>query len=478
MRFSRTVIGLAAAALTAVVAGAQTIQTIVLEEPNAVPGVGGITFINNVAINNNGQWYVEADTNNPDTDTDVVVLAGFAFGPYAVAYREDQPLASPPGARLDSFDAINLNDTGNSGWNFFLDGTSGLSDDSGIFFNDNLVLQEGSHSTAAGFSGPTPFVGFFEAKINNGNQILVMASMDDPNIPSTVDRALIRVDNPGGIFTETLIAKEGDELLPGRFVSDFETGAEEFSFNDAGDVLYVADLDGDTSTDVTVWLNGTLLAQEGGASPDPNQTYEFLSSRGNDLNNHGDYVFKANLTGNTTRDEVLIVNGAIYRREGQTLPAIAPFVLAGTSPFGTGSGSIEIDDAGNVVWFGDWDDPDTDVDTGLFYNDQLLIREGDTIDGMVVDIISGGEDGFQLSENGRWLIVEVTYDGGINAAVLIELPAAPTCSGDVDDDGDTDLDDLLLVLANFAAGDGGDVDGDGDTDLDDLLLLLTDFGCM
>jgi hypothetical protein len=56
------------------------------------------------------------------------------------------------------------------------------------------------------------------------------------------------------------------------------------------------------------------------------------------------------------------------------------------------------------------------------------------------------------------------------------LPTAE-CPGDVDDDGDIDLDDLLLVLGFFGSGgSGGDADGDGDTDLDDLLLVLGGFG--
>jgi hypothetical protein len=48
--------------------------------------------------------------------------------------------------------------------------------------------------------------------------------------------------------------------------------------------------------------------------------------------------------------------------------------------------------------------------------------------------------------------------------------------GDVDGDGDVDLQDLLLVLGHFGAGAGGDADGDGDTDLQDLLLVLGSFG--
>jgi hypothetical protein len=54
-----------------------------------------------------------------------------------------------------------------------------------------------------------------------------------------------------------------------------------------------------------------------------------------------------------------------------------------------------------------------------------------------------------------------------------------TCLGDVDSDGDVDITDLGLVLANFGqAGESlpGDLDGDGDVDITDLGVLLAEFG--
>ena len=54
------------------------------------------------------------------------------------------------------------------------------------------------------------------------------------------------------------------------------------------------------------------------------------------------------------------------------------------------------------------------------------------------------------------------------------------CAGDLDGDGDTDLADLGILLADFGCTGGGcagDLDGDGDTDLADLGILLADFGC-
>ena len=50
-----------------------TVQAVVLVG-DEVPGVGLITSIDNIAVNYYGQWLVEADTDNPDTNADSVLL--------------------------------------------------------------------------------------------------------------------------------------------------------------------------------------------------------------------------------------------------------------------------------------------------------------------------------------------------------------------------------------------------------------------
>ena len=393
--------------------------TAALKEGDLVTGVGNVTRIDNLAINDSGDWLVEADTDFANTDQDQVLVRNGALH-----LREDQALTDPAGASINTFDAINLNANGDSGWNFFLSGTSGGSDDSGIYFNDQLVIQESDISTAAGFSAGTPYIGFFEARIfpTVSERILVVASVDDPNIASSVDRALVIVehDGSGALVSETVVWKEGD-VLSGQVdaIADFGTGPHQFAVSDAGDVLFFADLEGLTTTDGVVYVNDTLLAQEGSPSPIVPRLYEFLSSRGNDLSNTGHHVFKANLDGNTADDEILVVNGEVFRQEGDTLPDIAPFQL---TSFGTGSGPVQISDAGHVLWFGDWSDPDTDVDTGLFLNDVLIVQEGVTqVGGVTIDTIASGQDAFALSDNGLWAIFEATLVGGIEGAFLLDL---------------------------------------------------------
>jgi hypothetical protein len=360
---------------------------------------------------------VEADSNNGDTDTDQVLIKnGTLF------LREGDGLVSPSGATIDSFDSINLNNAGNSGWNFFLNSGLPSSEDSGVYFNTSLLIQESNVSTAPEFTPGTPYIGFFDVKMNDMNRVLIVASVDDPDIDSSVDRALVllTLDGSGNLLSESVLFKEND-LLPGQteIVDDFGTGPHESDFNERSQVLFFANLAGDTSADGAIYLDSTLLAQEGAPSPVAGRLYQFLSSRGRALNNRGQVFFKANLDGATADDEILVFNGAVFMREGGSPAAIAPFAL---TSFGTGSGPVDVDDMGNKLWYGDWNDPDTDRDTGLFLNEQLIVQEGvSTVGGVVIDTISSGSDAFELSDNGQWVIFEATLDDGTNGAYIMQI---------------------------------------------------------
>src|SRR5690554_1039616 len=112
-------------------AGLLDVNALVLEG-DSVTGVGVVTRIDNLAVNNNGEWLVELDTDNPDTGRDTVMLLN------GDVYLREGDAIEPVPATISSFDACNLNANGNNGWNIFLDGTSGTNDDSGVYFKTSL----------------------------------------------------------------------------------------------------------------------------------------------------------------------------------------------------------------------------------------------------------------------------------------------------------------------------------------------------
>ena len=50
------------------------------------------------------------------------------------------------------------------------------------------------------------------------------------------------------------------------------------------------------------------------------------------------------------------------------------------------------------------------------------------------------------------------------------------CPGDIDGNQSIDVDDLLVILADWTTNTNGDIDGNGTTDVDDILLLLSSWG--
>lgn len=443
------------------VAGAQTLTTLV-KDADPISGVGSITSIDNVAVNDSGAWLVEADTDNPDTVIDSVILkSGVLF------LREGDALAPPTGASVGSFDGMAINSNGDVGWNLFLDGLTG-STDSGIFFNSSLVIQESDHSTAPQFSPSTPYTGWFDARINDANLMLLLSSVDDPAIASTTDRALVvaAVSAGGALLAEGVISKEGGLINgePIETVTDFGTASNTIAFNNAGQAIFFADMTGSTTTDGLIVIGNTssttIVAREGSPSGIPGRSWQTLSSKAVDLNDSGSYVLRGDLDGATTDDDVIMLNGSIViAREGTTLPPIAPFKFTGF-----GSGSVCLDNSNNVFWIGDWDDPNTTRDVGLFRNHELLVQEGVTmVGGSTIESLSLVEGNFMVSPNGRFVIFTCKLTGGVDAAVLLDLDGTTAwqrfCFGDGTGSACpcSNVGTFASGCANFASANGGQI---------------------
>ncbi len=400
------------------------------KEGDAVAGVGAITRVDNININNQGRWFGEADTNNANTDADQVLITNGL----SLVLREGQAMLLPVGATLSSLDSIQLNNNNDSSYNHFLDGTVGLNDDSGIYFNDTLVIQESFISTAAGFSAGTPYIGFFETKLNDSNLIAVMASVDDPAIASTVDRAIVlaQVDGAGALLGETVLAKEGD-ILAGQTeaVTDFGTGPHSLALNNAGAVMFVADLAGDTLLDGVVYIDQTIVAQEGSPSPLAGRNWRILSTSTRlDLNDAGAWALAGTLDGDTASDLVVLSSTGFVAQEGASLTAAGLESFTYTS---FGSGPVAIDNQGRTLYYAQFSDPVTATNKGLFRDGELLVRQGvDLVDGVVISTLRGIQDGYAASSNGAFTVFEAELTIGVEGLFLLsvegEIVAVPGCT--------------------------------------------------
>lgn len=402
---------------------AQFLPEPLILEGDSVPSVGLVTSVNNLAVNDSGTWIVEVDTDGPVDDDSALIANGVLY------LQEGMPILD---TEISSFDTVNLNNSGFSGWNLFLEGpTSDL--DSGVFGQPGgLLIRESDVSAAPEFGVGTTYVGFLECKVTHAGDVLVMASVDDPDVPTGVDRALVwlDIDQGAGTVTESVVVAEGD-VLPGQTeaVADLENGPHNFDANDAGDVIFIADLTGDASVDHAVYVNSTLIAQEGSIESGTGRAWLTLASAECALNASGDWVLSGTLAGDTDSNLVIVSSAGVVAQESDSLAAIAPHRLTSF-----GSGPVLLDDGGDVLWYGDWDDPDTDVDTGLFLNDELIVQEGVTMVGdRVIDTLRGIQDGYTMSDSGRFIVFEAILDDGTEGAFRIDRGGAalamPGCSG-------------------------------------------------
>jgi hypothetical protein len=340
---------------------------------------------------------------------------------------EGDALVLPAGATISSFDDFPLNNLGTNAGNLFLSGLTATTD-SGIFVDTTLVIQESNISIAPQFSAGTPYTGWFGAKWNASRQLFMVASVDDPAIATTTDRALVRLqlDPSNALVSETVVSKEGD-LIGVDAVVDFGTDPFEFAFNNQGSAMWFADTNAATTADGVILVDGVVLAKEGDPSPIVGRNYMTLSSRPLDLSDGGHTVFRAQLSAPTTDDEVIIRDGAVFMQEGASIPAIGAFQF---TSFGT---VLRVDSAGRVFWFGDWNDPVLTQDTGIFVNNTLLVQEGVTqVGGLTVTSISSVQDTLTISPDGRYVIFECVLTGPLDAAVMIDLGpnTISSCFGD------------------------------------------------
>ncbi len=458
-------------------AGAQSVSIVIQDDDEPVPLLT-VTSLDSVDVNNGGSWLAQVRTSSDA----LLVRDGVGVA------RENVTLADPPGSAIDFFGGARLDNSGNLGHRLDLDFTSGGNDDSGVFFNLDLVIQEGDFSLAPELSSSARWIGFFNSTRGNDlNQIFIVGSVDDPAIASSVDRVRVRADYEPmfGVHLETALAFESQPIgATGQSIVEVGTNPNQLSVNDAGGVMYFVDGDGAAAEDGFLFVTGAIAAQEGRPAPAaPGRNYESLSSRAHALSSTGAWAALVNLDGDTADDDCIVHSeGRIVAREGGTHPT---FPGEAIESFGTGP--IWISDRGEVLYLANFTG-DAAGDEALLVEQEVLLREGDTVAGFPVTRIFGIQDGYAMSSNGRYVIVRVQLLGGagqtIDAALLIDrgeqCPADLTGASDPNDpaygvpDGTLDAADFFYYLDQFVAGNLAVADLTGSSDPNDPAYGIPD----
>ncbi len=439
MKLSRT---LSMATLLLGTASAQTFTQLISEGdllPGGSPGEL-VLRIHSVDVNNAGDWAVALESDALSHGKGVALLNG------AIVFEEGVATGIPtPDNRVThGIQTFDVNGNGDAlalieTW----DATQSLGNERGasIIRSGTEIYREGVTICTA----PGPANGLVLSRLSqcwqNSNDQLLLAGA----VGVLGDQILLKVDlDPtlGTVTAETMIALE-KEILPGHSnaIQALSLDRAQNAINDSGDVLWFEDDEHgagatDGTSDTNFFINSTLLYNEADAFPAaPLESFDSLLSAEVDLNNNGDFVFSGFDRRPETQDAWLYKSiGAtvtVLAHEGDPVPTSVPgaWLISG---FGFG-GSVAMGDNGDVLWSLDWNDPDLSKDTGLMFNEHLVIQEGVTVlDSLLVEAVPGQASEMALSDDGKLAIVRLKLQGDLDAVYLVQymVPGAmePFCN--------------------------------------------------
>ena len=437
--FARIVFVVAIVSLARPALAGEPTLSVLVRAGDMIPDYGTVTGIDDITVNNDGDWLVEVRyTPIGGGGTQFLILKN---GDVLVAPGDPvEPSPSVVSSTSNLFKA--LNNHGNTAFRLAL---SGGPSPNGMYYNLMPFVLNGQIATAPQFSSGTPYIGFFRARLDDSERLFLVASVDDPAIATSVDRALVWFEPDGsGGWTEDVLAKESDVLpgmATGESAAEFGTNYYSFKIDNSRNALYTVDIAGAPSTtNGAIYYNQTLLVRKGDPSPIANSNYSDIASGTRaDINNLGDYIFRANLSNLPAGENVAIIRNSIsgggpdevFFRLGSPAPGIGETVTG----FGAGP-SARINDAGDIIWFALLSG-DTATNQALFANDRILLRKGVSMAGADLITTVGGTTatggitrGFTSSQNGRFILTRCVLNGTTQAAVLAET-AVPVALGAV-----------------------------------------------
>lgn len=416
---------------------AQTITPLV-RVGDSIPGAGKVVDFRglhaSIDASITGSWRAIVDTDDPVVHTAVIVGGQVTHKVGDVVPNLGYTLA---GIELSTAEAITLPG--------MLVQFAGASTAKAILTGNSAQIQVGSplpmaHDLPAGAVVQRLDDARFASQ---SHTMLVRGALDDAQ-SGNVERDFVALAYEGGapglLVLVRAIALE-DELAPGlsRQIERVRMDLPAARLDPIGQtLLWTCDLQGSDADDMCVYRSSassagvthTLLAREGTPSPVPGRDWGdlqdltvFAGSTWPLMSTH--WSLRASLdSSDPSTDEVLVVDGQVFAREGSPHPGTAPWPIQSL-----GSGAGLVDDFGRVLWFARWDDPTTPgMDEALFLDDVALVRTGTTqIAGATFVDLESDVDSFAFGDTfGKDLLFVGTLTDGTRALFRIDLSLPPT----------------------------------------------------
>lgn len=411
----------AALALTAL-AAAQTPQPIVAVG-DTLPGAGNVTGIELVRVAGLGQSLVVVTTDHP-VHSKVALRDGSVWA----RVGDPSPFAAQSTAVIADFGNFGFDLFGGLLWNLStFDPVGSPAELDGLIYekNSGIVTGSAAYAGSSGFPAGAVLATFEDAHTAEFAQTILRGTIENAAPPLDPRSFLASAEQYGSIGNCCLLyalVVEGD---PAAGTSQLVEGIRRARWTtaqstDGSVVLWSADLDGPTSSDGAVYrMQGgvnTLLAREGTPAPVAGRLWGPLESVSVDANSQGDWTLRARLDASDLgSDEVVLLNGQVFAREGDVHPAIAPAAIASL-----GAGRVQVMRTHQVVWYAAWNGPGGPAEA-LLLDDESMVRTGVTTAGGVpiVDLASDVE-AFDVSEDGQFVIFRGTPAGGTETAYVLD----------------------------------------------------------
>ncbi|MEM9380477.1 MAG: hypothetical protein AAGB93_11060 [Planctomycetota bacterium] len=322
-------------------------------------------------------------------------------------------------------------------------------DDEIVFAGGAVRVREGDDPA---FTAPGDTFGAFDDRVElnrNGDFVFQNNTTGD----TATDDLIVRGDSMGNL---TLVAREGDAFAPlaGTTVG---SALESANIDDSGTVSYYVEnvAGGSVTADTDNFIvTGTSVVVQKGVTPLTGDTNgEFLDTVDlNDLivsENGQHWLARGDLTGNTSEDDCLIVDGEVVIRELQPLPGGQPMEIVDT----IGIFGHKINNSGSWIARGDLDPPFENEDWALVDGTTVVARTGEPV-------IPGTTEawdtifGVEINDDGDFIVGGTTdnADSDRNGLLVLNGQRVIAREGDpVDVDGNGLFDDDAFL--NFFAGD-------------------------